>query len=113
MEVPSRHDTEFDIKARDLAEHHRRVAGEGEEEFCIRIERYPAQPAHVVLVAQTELDVVLGVKITGWTDEGHVLDPGYPVLIPIWLEQVAQPPREAAGHGWRRRAGCLSLADRR
>ena len=81
MEVPSRHGTEFDIRARDLAEHHRRVAGEGEEEFCIRIERYPAQPAHVVLVAQTELDVVLGVKITGWTDEGHVLDPGYPVLI--------------------------------
>ncbi len=33
--------------------------------------------------------------------------------IPIWLEQVAQPPREAAGHGWRRRARCLSLADRR
>jgi hypothetical protein len=28
--------------------------------------------------------------------------------IPIRLEQVAQPPREAAGHGWRRLAWCLS-----
>jgi hypothetical protein len=35
------------------------------------------------------------------------------INLPIQLEQVAQPLREAAGHGWRRRAGCLSLADRR
>jgi hypothetical protein len=33
--------------------------------------------------------------------------------LPIRLKQVVQPPREAAGHDWRRRAGCLSLADRR
>jgi hypothetical protein len=33
--------------------------------------------------------------------------------LPIQLEQAAQPLREAGGHGWRRRAGCLSLADRR
>ena len=28
--------------------------------------------------------------------------------IPIQLVQAAQPPREVAGHGWRRLAGCLS-----
>jgi hypothetical protein len=28
--------------------------------------------------------------------------------IPIQLAQAAQPPREVAGHGWRRRAGCRS-----
>jgi restriction-modification enzyme MmeI-like protein len=33
--------------------------------------------------------------------------------LPIQLAQAAQPPREAAGHDWRRRARCLSLADRR
>jgi len=33
--------------------------------------------------------------------------------LPIQLEQAAQPLREAGGHGGRRRAGCLSLADRR
>ncbi len=33
--------------------------------------------------------------------------------LPIQLEQAAQPPQEAAGHGWRRRAECPSLADRR
>jgi hypothetical protein len=33
--------------------------------------------------------------------------------LPIQLAQAAQPPREAAGHGWHRRAGCQSLADRR
>jgi hypothetical protein len=27
--------------------------------------------------------------------------------LPIQLEQAAQPPREAAGRGWRRRSGCL------
>jgi len=31
----------------------------------------------------------------------------YPDL-PIQLVQAAQPPREVAGHGWRRRAGCRS-----
>jgi len=34
-------------------------------------------------------------------------------ILPIQLEQAAQPLREAGGHGGRRRAGCLSLADRR
>ena len=34
-------------------------------------------------------------------------------VLPIQLEQAAQPLREAGGHGGRRRAGCLSLADRR
>jgi hypothetical protein len=28
--------------------------------------------------------------------------------LPIQLVQAAQPPREVAGHGWRRRAGCRS-----
>ena len=36
-----------------------------------------------------------------------------PFYLPIQLEQAAQPLREAGGHGGRRRAGCLSLADRR
>jgi hypothetical protein len=35
------------------------------------------------------------------------------VHFPIQLKQAAQPLREAAGHDWRRRARCLSLADRR
>jgi esterase/lipase superfamily enzyme len=30
------------------------------------------------------------------------------IIIPIQLEQVPQLPREAAGHGWRRLAWCLS-----
>jgi len=30
------------------------------------------------------------------------------LYIPIQLAQAAQPPREVAGHGWRRRAGCPS-----
>jgi hypothetical protein len=38
---------------------------------------------------------------------------GVPFGLPIQLAQAAQPPREAAGHDWRRRARCLSLADRR
>jgi hypothetical protein len=35
MEVPGRHDTELDVKARDLAEHYRRAAGGGKEWFCM------------------------------------------------------------------------------
>jgi hypothetical protein len=38
---------------------------------------------------------------------------GKTIDLPIQLAQAAQPPREAAGHDWRRRARCLSLADRR
>jgi hypothetical protein len=47
------------------------------------------------------------------------LEPRFPlcarerIFLPIQLAQAAQPPREAAGHDWRRRARCLSLADRR
>jgi adenine-specific DNA-methyltransferase len=43
-----------------------------------------------------------------WEDIG-----GIQSSIPIQLEQVAQPSREAVGPGWRRQAGSLSLADRR
>ena len=33
---------------------------------------------------------------------------GVPMDVPIQLVQAAQSPREVAGHGWRRRAGCRS-----
>jgi hypothetical protein len=37
------------------------------------------------------------------------LDPcPVPTHVPIQLVQAAQSPREVAGHGWRRRAGCRS-----
>jgi len=50
---------------------------------------------------------------------GYPGEPDHPEVVktmhdlPIQLEQAAQPLREAGGHGGRRRAGCLSLADRR
>ena len=42
----------------------------------------------------------------GFSRQGSLQVRFNPDNIPIGLKQVAQPPREAAGHGWRRRAGC-------
>jgi len=48
------------------------------------------------------LDIVVNVS--------HIIFPAesIPLDLPIQLVQAAQPPREVAGHGWRRRAGCRS-----
>ena len=44
-----------------------------------------------------------------WNIEVYEITIGFP----IQLEQAAQPPRDAAGRGWRRRAECPSSAGRK